>query len=57
MYEFGAAMGAEFKGKGANVVLAPMLILTRVPNDGRSFESIGEVRARIRRVPDCVCVC
>ena len=39
---FGAAMGAEFKGKGANVVLAPMLILARVPQSGRTFESCGE---------------
>ena len=39
---FGAAMGAEFAGKGANVVLAPMLILARVPQSGRVFESCGE---------------
>jgi beta-glucosidase len=42
MNRFGAAMGQEFAGKGANVVLAPMLILARVPEDGRTFESIGE---------------
>jgi beta-glucosidase len=42
MNQFGAAMGQEFAGKGANVVLAPMLILARVPEDGRTFESIGE---------------
>lgn len=40
--EFGAAMGAEFAGKGANVMLAPMLILARVPQGGRTFESCGE---------------
>ena len=39
---FGAAMGGEFAGKGANVVLAPMLILARVPQSGRVFESCGE---------------
>jgi beta-glucosidase len=42
MNRFGEAMGTEFRGKGANVVLAPMLILARVPEDGRTFESIGE---------------
>ena len=41
-YNFGVAMGQEFYGKGANVILAPMLILTRVPLDGRAFESVGE---------------
>lgn len=41
-YNFGRAMGQEFYGKGANVILAPMLILTRVPLDGRAFESVGE---------------
>ena len=35
-------MGEEFSGKGANVMLAPMLILARVPQGGRNFESIGE---------------
>lgn len=35
-------MGDEFVRKGSNVVLAPMLILARVPQDGRIFESIGE---------------
>lgn len=39
---FGEAMGREFVGKGANVLLAPMLILARVINGGRNFESVGE---------------
>ena len=38
----GVEVGEEFRGKGANVVLAPMLILARVPQGGRNFESIGE---------------
>jgi hypothetical protein len=42
MRAFGEALGEEFAGKGANVVLAPMLILARVPQGGRNFESIGE---------------
>jgi len=40
--EFGRALGQEFFVKGANVVLAPMLILARVPQGGRNFESVGE---------------
>jgi beta-glucosidase-like glycosyl hydrolase len=40
--EFGAALAQEFFLKGANVVLAPMLILARVPQGGRNFESVGE---------------
>ena len=39
---FGEAMGEEFAGKGGNVMLAPMLILARVPQGGRNFESVGE---------------
>jgi beta-glucosidase len=41
-YQFGEAMGEEFAGKGGNVMLAPMLILARVPQGGRNFESTGE---------------
>jgi beta-glucosidase len=41
MHEFGVAMAEEFVCKGSNVMLAPMLILARVPLDGRIFESIG----------------
>jgi beta-glucosidase len=42
MRAFGEAMGEEFVGKGCNVMLAPMLILARVPQGGRNFESTGE---------------
>ena len=41
-HDFGVAMGREFFAKGANVALAPMLILARVPHGGRNVESIGE---------------
>eukprot|EP00937_MAST-01D_sp_MAST-1D-sp2_P003286 g3286.t1 len=35
---WGAAIGAEFSVKGANVQLGPGMCLARVPNDGRNFE-------------------
>ena len=41
MRAFGVAMAEEFRCKGSNVMLAPMLILARVPLDGRIFESTG----------------
>jgi beta-glucosidase len=41
-HAFGEALGQEFFAKGANVALAPMLILARVPHGGRNVESIGE---------------
>ena len=31
-------MGAEFRGKGANVQLGPGLCLARLPQNGRNFE-------------------
>lgn len=39
---YGAAMGAEERGKGANVHLAPMVNILRVPQGGRNWESLGE---------------
>ena len=36
--EWGEAMGAEFKSKGANVQLGPGLNVARVPGGGRNFE-------------------
>eukprot|EP01052_Picozoa_sp_SAG31_P036180 SAG31_NODE_4476_length_3202_cov_3.425717_5_plen_200_part_00 len=42
MRAFGAAMGAEFHGKGCNLALTPMLVLARVPGGGRNFENPGE---------------
>jgi beta-glucosidase len=41
MYQWGAAMGAEFYGKGANVQLGPGLCLARVPRNGRNFEYLS----------------
>eukprot|EP01046_Picozoa_sp_COSAG06_P001132 COSAG06_NODE_34_length_31045_cov_28.806469_17_plen_311_part_00 len=38
MRKWGAAMGTEFRGKGANVQLGPGICLARVPNNGRNFE-------------------
>jgi len=42
MYKFGAGMAAEQRGKGANVLLGPMMNIARVPIGGRNFESFGE---------------
>lgn len=42
MQQWGAAMGAEQKAKGANVMLGPAVALVRVPWSGRAFEYLGE---------------
>jgi beta-glucosidase len=42
MTRYGAAVGAEEWGKGANVVLAPTVNIVRDPRWGRAFESLGE---------------
>ncbi|GII04448.1 beta-glucosidase [Planobispora takensis] len=39
---FGAALGAEARGKGINVHLAPAVDILRVPQSGRVWESFGE---------------
>jgi beta-glucosidase len=39
---YGAAMGAEAKAKGQNILLAPMVNIVRVPEGGRNFETFGE---------------
>jgi beta-glucosidase len=39
---WGAAMGAEERGKGVAVQLAPMMNLSRTPQGGRNFEGFGE---------------
>merc|ERR1712185_48831 len=36
--EWGKALGAEFAGKGANVMYGPGLNVQRLANGGRSFE-------------------
>ena len=40
--QYGAAIGAEFAGKGANVALGPTVNIVRDPRWGRAFESFGE---------------
>jgi beta-glucosidase len=42
MGRLGQAMGAEERGKGANVQLGPAVALVRVPWSGRNFEYISE---------------
>ena len=42
MNQYGQVLGAEEKGKGVNVVLAPTVNILRNPQWGRSFESFGE---------------
>ncbi|KAH0590484.1 hypothetical protein H2248_000632 [Termitomyces sp. 'cryptogamus'] len=41
MAQHGAAVGAEFRGKGINVALAPMMNIVRAPAAGRNWESFG----------------
>ncbi|MHA6758528.1 discoidin domain-containing protein [Streptacidiphilus sp. PAMC 29251] len=40
--QYGAAIGAEFAGKGAAVALGPTLNIVRDPRWGRAFESFSE---------------
>jgi beta-glucosidase len=40
--EYGAALGAETKAKGQNILLGPMVNIVRVPEGGRNFETFGE---------------
>jgi beta-glucosidase len=42
LYDYGATIGAEMRGKGIDDALAPTLNLVRVPEWGRAFESLGE---------------
>ncbi|HZT99124.1 MAG TPA: glycoside hydrolase family 3 C-terminal domain-containing protein, partial [Ktedonobacteraceae bacterium] len=42
MQQYGAALGSEVLGKGGNVSLAPTVNILRIPQWGRSFESLGE---------------
>ncbi|KAJ7160088.1 glycoside hydrolase family 3 protein [Mycena filopes] len=41
MRQRGEAMGAEFRGKGVNVALGPMMNLMRAPAAGRNWEGFG----------------
>ncbi|KAI8063934.1 glycoside hydrolase superfamily [Gongronella butleri] len=38
----GEYLGEEFRGKGANVILGPMMNMARTPESGRNFEGFGE---------------
>ncbi|GCE14089.1 beta-glucosidase [Tengunoibacter tsumagoiensis] len=42
MYQYGQATASEESGKGANIQLAPTVNILRIPQWGRSFESLGE---------------
>lgn len=42
MKRYASTMAAEIKGKGANVHLAPMMNINRIPQSGRNFEGYGE---------------
>jgi beta-glucosidase len=42
MQQYGQTLGAEQRGKGTNVVLAPTINIVRDPRWGRAFESFGE---------------
>jgi beta-glucosidase len=41
-YQYGAVVGAEQRGKGANVDLGPTVNIVRDPRWGRAFETYGE---------------
>jgi beta-glucosidase len=41
LMELGEALGSEFSGKGANVILGPGLEVQRVARDGRGFEYLS----------------
>ena len=40
--QYGSVIGSEMRGKGIGFALAPTLNLVRVPQWGRSFETLGE---------------
>lgn len=37
----GLYMGQEFKGKGANIALGPMMNMGRIPQGGQNWEGFG----------------
>ncbi|KAL1928605.1 hypothetical protein VTP01DRAFT_2391 [Rhizomucor pusillus] len=43
IHQRGLDMGAEFRGKGANVQLGPAMNIARVPNAGRNWEGSEEL--------------
>jgi beta-glucosidase len=40
--QYGTVLGTEARGKGVQVLLAPMIHTVRVPQGGRNFETFGE---------------
>ncbi len=40
--EYAAGIAQEFLDKGSNVLLGPGMCLARVPQNGRTFEYVGE---------------
>jgi beta-glucosidase len=40
--QYGTVLGSEARGKGVQVLLAPMIHTVRIPQDGRNFETFGE---------------
>src|SRR5260370_16450598 len=40
--QYGAALGAEARGKGVQVILAPMMNMTRAWRGGRRFQALGQ---------------
>ena len=40
-YQYGTALGKEFIGKGASLILGPSVNLHRIPQGGRNFEYIS----------------
>src|SRR5262249_58829737 len=45
-----AALGAEARSKGVDILLAPTINVMRTPLGGRGFESFGEDPALIARI-------
>ena len=64
-WQFGAAMGAEQKIKGTNVMLGPGINLARTPMCGRNFEYQGtcgvcpecQLWLQLPVAVACVCAC
>jgi beta-glucosidase len=52
--QWGEAMGAEFRGKGANVQLGPGMCIARVPTNGRNFEYLSGMRRYASSPTACI---
>ena len=51
MYEHGVAMGEEFRGKGVNIALGPVMNMARAPEGGRMWEGQGKVLYLVLMTP------